>query len=570
MIGEVPSKGEAMAVKVSIKSKLILGFCAVSALALLAGVAGIFFTSRVGSMGVSVGQELAAQADAAMRIRVDIMQTQRMLKDFIDNGGDGDKGPILARADDALWYAEAVLKGGSRDDVKVEATKNPEVAESMNKVQGLLVTFKKNIESSISAIYSGSRQEARDAERELRKTSEKLIAEADAVSKLTAAKMKEGLDGLETANISARVFLLLICVGSIALSVIMAFVMSNAITGGLLKLIQMAESMSRGDLTASVEVKSKDEVGLLSDALNEMSRNLREMLTAVSGSSGSLTGAATELSGISSSMLGSASGASGKAASVAASAQELSGNMNSVAAAMEEVSTNMNMVAAAIEEMSTSIADISRNTSQANSVVGEAVRHAQEVTDEVARLGQAAQAIGQVTNTISEISDQTKLLALNATIEAARAGEAGRGFAVVAGEIKELARQTAEATGDIAGRISGIQDSTERTVAAIGRIKEIIEKINQVVTSSAMAVEQQNQTANQISINITQTSQAVGETTMRIAESTSAATAIARDIAAVDSMSSDLNVQAGGVGSSSDRLSGLAEELKHSIDRFKV
>lgn len=559
-----------MSVKVSIRYKLVLGFCAVAGIALLAGIAGIFFTSRVGSMGVKVGHEFAAQANAAMKIRVGIMKTQTMLNDFIGNGGDGDKGPILAMADDALWYADAVLKGGAREDDEIKATTDPAVAESMNKVQALLVTFKKNIESSIAAIYSGSRQEAREAERDLRKTSEKLIAEADAVSKLTAVKMKEGLDGLESANVSARIFLLLICAGGVALSIVMAFAISNAITGGLLKLIKMAESMSHGDLTGSVEVKSTDEVGLLSDALNDMSRNLREMFTGVSSSSGQLTGAATELSGISSSMLGAAAGAAGKAASVSASAQDLSGNMHSVAAAMEEVSTNMHMVAAAIEEMSASIADISRNTHQANSVAGEAVHYAEEVTEEVARLGQAAQAIGMVTNTISEISDQTKLLALNATIEAARAGEAGRGFAVVAGEIKELARQTAEATGDIASRISGIQDSTGRTIGAIGRIREIIEKINQVVAASAMAVEQQNQTANQISVNITQTSQAVGETTMRIAESTSAAATIAEDISAVDAMSNELNIHARGVGTSSDRLGGLAEELQHSIGRFRV
>jgi methyl-accepting chemotaxis protein len=82
-------------------------------------------------------------------------------------------------------------------------------------------------------------------------------------------------------------------------------------------------------------------------------------------------------------------------------------------------------------------------------------------------LGSSAKSIGNVVETITEISEQVNLLALNATIEAARAGEAGKGFAVVANEIKELAKQTAEATQDIRLKIETIQGSTEGTVTEI-------------------------------------------------------------------------------------------------------
>ena len=78
------------------------------------------------------------------------------------------------------------------------------------------------------------------------------------------------------------------------------------------------------------------------------------------------------------------------------------------------------------------------------------------------QLGTAAQEIGKVTETITNISSQTNLLALNATIEAARAGTAGKGFAVVANEIKELAQQTASATEDIKSKILGVQTFNRR------------------------------------------------------------------------------------------------------------
>ena len=99
--------------------------------------------------------------------------------------------------------------------------------------------------------------------------------------------------------------------------------------------------------------------------------------------------------------------------------------------------------------------DIAANTGRARSISERAVVQAQTITGQMQKLGQAAQEIGNVTETITNISAQTNLLALNATIEAARAGTAGKGFAVVANEIKELARQTAEATEDIKARIAG-------------------------------------------------------------------------------------------------------------------
>jgi methyl-accepting chemotaxis protein len=100
-------------------------------------------------------------------------------------------------------------------------------------------------------------------------------------------------------------------------------------------------------------------------------------------------------------------------------------------------------------------------------------------------LGGAANKIGKVTETITEISEQTNLLALNATIEAARAGEAGKGFAVVANEIKELAKQTAEATLDIKTLIDDVQNTTRSTGGEINRISEVISGVNENVNQSS-------------------------------------------------------------------------------------
>ena len=153
---------------------------------------------------------------------------------------------------------------------------------------------------------------------------------------------------------------------------------------------------------------------------------------------------------------------SGLSSSVASAADEMSANMNNVADTSKEAASNVDMVSSAAEEMTVTINEIAVNSEKARMISAEAVTQATQTTTHMEKLGQAAQSIDKVTQTIADISDQTNLLALNATIEAARAGDVGKGFAVVANEIKELAKQTAGATQEIRSQIEGVQSSRFR------------------------------------------------------------------------------------------------------------
>jgi methyl-accepting chemotaxis protein len=216
-------------------------------------------------------------------------------------------------------------------------------------------------------------------------------------------------------------------------------------------------------------------------ALGEESAALRRALAAAVTAADGMVDSAQELAAL-----------SGRTPTTVAGTDRRTGD---VAATAEEIGRGVRTVAASAEQMGSSIGDVARNADEAARVAADAVAEAESATETVTRLGQSSREIGDVVRVITAIAEQTNLLALNATIEAARAGESGKGFAVVAGEVKELARETATATEDIARRIEAIRGDTSGAVAAIGRINEVIARIDGYQRTISAAVVEQAATA---------------------------------------------------------------------------
>ena len=351
---------------------------------------------------------------------------------------------------------------------------------------------------------------------------------------------------------------------------IMTYFITRTITRPIAKSVNFAETLSRGDFTETLDIRQKDEIGVLVKALNNMVSNLGNMFREVAVGVDTLSASSTELSAISQQMSSGAENTRAKSNMVAAAAEEMSANMTSVAAATEQASTNVTMVAAATEELTATVNEIAGNSDRASAITHKAVSEADSASETVNELGKAAREIDKITEVITEISEQTNLLALNATIEAARAGEAGRGFSVVASEIKELAKQTAEATQKIKREIGGIQDSTEGTVSQIKQISKVINDVDEIVSTTAAAVEEQSVTTKEIATNVAQASQGIQEITENVAQSAVVAGEIAKDIAGVHQASEENVTSSSQVSISAEELHKLAEQLKDMAGRFKI
>ena len=325
-----------------------------------------------------------------------------------------------------------------------------------------------------------------------------------------------------------------------------------------------------GDLTKRMGFKAKDEIGRLGRSIDTLLTSLGGMVGQIKESGGKLNHSGQELAALAEQMNGATANIQTRANGVAASAEEMNINMNSVAAAVEQAALNITTVANSTGEVASAGKDIADSTKNALVMTSEAVTYSKRSYEMISTLGEAAQEIGRVTETISEISEQTNLLALNATIEAARAGDAGKGFAVVANEIKELAKQTAGATVEINAKIRGIQEYTGHSVDEIQKILEVINNVDSVVNGMATAINHQTTATNDIAQNIEQASIGLQEVANNVSQISAVSGEVAKDIADVSYSSQELTSSSNSVKQSAVDLSNLTANIHSVIGRFTV
>lgn len=313
---------------------------------------------------------------------------------------------------------------------------------------------------------------------ELQKTDEiisgKLKANSDNLRNYAIAHTSEVADGfIQSISLSVSLQLL---IGLIALifSTIMGIYISRKITQPLLKGIEFAQNMAKGDLTAEIDIRQNDEIGILAKNLQMMSVRFREIITYVSSTSKNLTSASLELSSTS---------------------QVVSQGASEQASSSEEVS-------AAIEEMAANIQQNKANAKQTEKIAVKAEGDIQVASDKVT---QTVEAMRQIVNKISIIGDiafQTNILALNAAVEAARAGEHGRGFGVVAAEVGKLAERSKLAASEIDQLTKSSVFNAEEAGRLMKEIVPDIQKTSHLIQEISAANLEQSAGADQINLAI--------------------------------------------------------------------
>jgi len=404
------------------------------------------------------------------------------------------------------------------------------------------------------------------------------------------AKNQEEVLKQSTAQNSSMVAdLKVLSYGSIGLALLLAIVigylLSRLISRPLVKISRSAQNIANGNLTdPDIQIRNRDEIGDLAQSFNQMSSNLRLLITEIAEGAEHVAASSEEL----------AAGAE----QTNRSTEQIAVSITRVAEGTDHQVQNVSVCVQAMHELSVGARQISDNAQQ----VADAVLVTREKSEEgnqsiqaaiaqmksieqtidglfqiIAQLGDRSKHINKMVELITSIAKQTNLLALNAAIESARAGEHGKGFAVVAQEIRLLAEQSSQSAMQITEMISKIQSDSESTVQsfevgrgeiqegirivnlageAFGHIQTAILRVSDEIQLASTSIELMNANTAQV----VQSIDAISEMTERSASESQMVTgAVEEQLASLEEFASFV-----------ESLSKRAEQLQAQTSKFTI
>ncbi|MGO4378885.1 methyl-accepting chemotaxis protein [Pseudoduganella sp. RAF53_2] len=238
---------------------------------------------------------------------------------------------------------------------------------------------------------------------------------------------------------------------------------TRSITQPLDRAVRVARTVAAGDLSSRIEVHSRDEVGQLLAALQDMNESLRKIVSEVRSGTEAIAGAANE---------------------IAQGNMDLSARTERQASALEETASAMEELTSTVEQNAQHADDARQSARVASGVASNSSEVVAQVMRTMDEISHSSRQIADITSVIDGIAFQTNILALNAAVEAARAGEQGRGFAVVASEVRTLAQRSAAAAKDIKNLI----DASSASVANGSRLAQQAGATMQDVVASVVQV----------------------------------------------------------------------------------
>lgn len=390
---------------------------------------------------------------------------------------------------------------------------------------------------------------------------------------------------LEKATGQIVLLTISILLGVLVVCLLLGYVITRKITVPLKNISYVSDKVAAGDLTANeITVNSKDELRILADSFGKMIKNLKEMISKVSGSSG-------QVLEISDQLFHSATQSSAASEQIAASIQDVANGAKNQAELSEESAGTINKmynIVNVISDKSMKAKESSDTayevTMEGNYSINKVISQISSLNDTVSEsslisdgLFKKSKDIGVIVNVITSIAGQTNLLALNAAIEAARAGKQGAGFAVVADEVKKLAEQSGIAASKIAEIIGDIQKETEKMSGSMKKSMNEIKVGIEVIENAKMAFERVNLSISTVNeqikdiyseiLNMNSSIKEIKETSDNIVNISQASSGSSQEVASsIEELSAGMEE----ILSITNILNSMAGELQELVQRFKL
>ncbi|RON23040.1 methyl-accepting chemotaxis protein [Pseudomonas brassicacearum] len=488
------------------------------------------------SEGKDGGQflEQASQVSQVSRLMLQAMNEARVRLDQSRKGDDSAGQGKIEQADQALTQAEQL-----KTTVKDEGYQTV-----LNEVSGHIGSFSEKLTE-----YTGLLVQEKTVYEQLHQRAAQVVERVDQAYVAEDQSMQAELKKNSLLIIGSSALALL--VGLVA-----AWVITRLIVAPLRSVIQVAQQIAAGDLSATVEVTRRDEIGQLMQAMQQMGDGLSSIVSGLQAGIEQLASSAHSLSAVTEQT-------NLEVSSQKEETEQVATAMNQMTATVHDVARNAEEAAQAAQTADGKVESGQQVVRQSMARIEQLADSATSASSSIESLSAEIQNIGTVLSVIKSVAEQTNLLALNAAIEAARAGEQGRGFAVVADEVRALAKRTQQSTEEIERLVSALRSAAQSSVQQIQNSGELVK----LAVSDALQTES---ALGSIAAAVSLIQQMNQQIAAAAEEQSSVAEEINRSVTSIRASADQSSLAMQGNAASSIELAQLGLELKGMVGHFRL